>query len=129
MRDPGSHDAVREVSIAAPPADVWEALADPAVLSAWFGADAELEPRTGAPLRFRFPDGSERRGLVEDVEPGRRLTWRWRELHGAGLDLVVGPPSTVTIELEPEGDGTRVRATEAGRPEVSRALAGATANR
>jgi uncharacterized protein YndB with AHSA1/START domain len=122
-----AHDANREISIDAASADVWAALVDPATLPTWFGAEAELEPRQGATVRFRFPDGTERRGLVEDVMPGRRLTWRWRELHGAGLGLVVGPSSTVTIDLRAEGDRTVVRVTEVADPRASRSHAGAGA--
>jgi uncharacterized protein YndB with AHSA1/START domain len=125
MTDTDPDDPVHEISIDAAPGEVWMALVDPVVLSAWFGADGELEPREGAPVRFRFPDGTERRGLVEDVEPGRRLTWRWRKLDGPGPGVVVGPPSTVAIDLLPDGDGTRVRVTEATRPEVPRAHAAA----
>ena len=117
-------DARSEVSIDAPCAQVWDALVDPAALAAWFGAEVELEAREGAPVRFRFPDGSERRGLVQDVVPGRRLTWRWRELHGAGLGLVVGQSSTVTLDLVTEGEQTVVRVTEVTEPRASWAHAG-----
>jgi uncharacterized protein YndB with AHSA1/START domain len=123
MTDTEPDDAIHEISIQAAPGEVWEALVDPIVLSVWFGAHGELEPREGAPVRFRFPDGSERRGLVEDVEPGRRLTWRWRELRGAGLGLVVGPSSTVVIDVVPEGGGTRVRVRESVRSEAAGAHA------
>ena len=48
---------VHEQTIEAPPADVWGFMVDPAALSAWFGADAWLEPvarRVGAvPVRRR----------------------------------------------------------------------------
>lgn len=109
-----------EQTIEAPMDDVWRFIVDPAALSAWFGADAWLEPALGAAVRFRFADGRERRGTVTEVEPGRRLTWRWRELHGAGLTgLVVGEPSSVAIELRPadHGAGTVVTISEtADRP-------------
>jgi len=104
-----------EQTIEAPLADVWGFIVDPGALSAWFGADAWLAPELGAAVRFRFPDGRERRGTVTAVAPGRRLTWRWRELYGAGLTgLVVGEPSSVSIDLResPEGTGTVVRITE-----------------
>jgi uncharacterized protein YndB with AHSA1/START domain len=129
MPDRDPEDATREISIAASPASVWDALVDPATLSAWFGAEADLEPREGAPVRFRFPDGTERRGLVQDVVPGRRLSWRWRELHGAGLGLVVGAPSTVTIDLVAEGERTVVRVTEVSEPHASWSHAGTGAVR
>jgi uncharacterized protein YndB with AHSA1/START domain len=103
---------IHEETIRARLDDVWAFLTDPGALSAWFGADAWLELEPGGPVRFRFADGTERRGEVIDLERGRRLTWRWRELHGAGLSLVVGEPSTVSIELIPVGDETRVRIWE-----------------
>jgi uncharacterized protein YndB with AHSA1/START domain len=103
---------IHEETIQAPVADVWAFLTDPGALSAWFGADAWLELEPGGPVRFRFADGTERRGTVTHVEIGRRLTWRWRELHGAGLSLVVGDHSIVSIELLPSGDATRVRISE-----------------
>ena len=101
-----------EQTIEAPPADVWGFMVDPAALSAWFGADAWLEPFPGSAVRFRFGNGVERRGVVEDVDPCRRLTWRWRELRGAGFGMEIGDRSTVTVELEPVEGGTRVRITE-----------------
>jgi uncharacterized protein YndB with AHSA1/START domain len=103
---------VHEQTIDAPPGDVWGFMVDPAALSAWFGADAWLEPVPHSVVCFRFIDGSERRGVVEEVQPGRRLTWRWREQRGTGFRSMIGEPSTVTIELEPAVDGTLVRITE-----------------
>ena len=103
---------VHEQTIEAPASDVWRFMVDPAALSAWFGADAWLEPEAGGRVRFRFPDGSVRRGAVEEVEPGQRLAWRWREQRGTGFGSTIGEPSTVTIELESVEDGTRVRITE-----------------
>jgi uncharacterized protein YndB with AHSA1/START domain len=108
-----AHGEVHEETIGAPPADVWGFMVDPAALSAWFGADAWLDPTAGGGVLFRFPDGSIRRGTVLEVERSRRLTWRWREQRGVGFGLALGEPSRVTIELDPVEDGTRVRITEA----------------
>jgi uncharacterized protein YndB with AHSA1/START domain len=108
-----THGEVHEETIGAPPADVWGFMVDPAALSAWFGADAWLDPTAGGGVLFRFPDGSIRRGTVLEVERSRRLTWRWREQRGVGFGLALGEPTCVTIELEPVEDGTRVRITEA----------------
>jgi uncharacterized protein YndB with AHSA1/START domain len=99
----------RELTIAATPDEVWRALVDPASLSAWFGAIAELEPRRGGPVRFRFPEGTERRGIVEAAEPGRRLAFRWRRVDAGAF---AAGPSVVCFELAAEGDGTRLVVTE-----------------
>src|SRR4051812_39732488 len=108
----GSHGEVHEETIGAPPADVWGFMVDPAALSAWFGADAWLDPEVGGGVLFRFADGSIRRGTVLEVERSRRLTWRWREQRGVGFGLALGEPTRVTIELNPVPEGTRVRITE-----------------
>jgi uncharacterized protein YndB with AHSA1/START domain len=105
-----------EETIEAPPVDVWGFMVDPGALSAWFGADAWLDPVPDGVVVFRFADGSVRRGTVEEVERHRRLTWRWREHRGVGFGLALGDPSRVTIELTPVAEGTRVRITETAGP-------------
>jgi uncharacterized protein YndB with AHSA1/START domain len=105
---------VHEETIGAAPEDVWGFVVDPGALSAWFGADAWLEPERDGSVIFRFADGSVRRGTVEVVERFRRMTWRWREHRGAGFTLELGEPSTVEITLERVDEGTRVRIRETG---------------
>ena len=112
---------VHEEIIEAPPADVWGFMVDPAALSAWFGADAWLEPEPGGVVRFRFAGGVERRGRVEHVARFRTLTWRWREHLGAGFGSRIGEPSFVTIDLRRVPGGTRVRITERAAPALAEA--------
>ena len=62
---------------------------------------------------FRWPDGVERHVVVEDVEPERRLTFRWLPFQQTGDGELVAVPSTrVDIMLDPVPDGTRVRVIE-----------------
>jgi uncharacterized protein YndB with AHSA1/START domain len=103
---------IHEQVIEAPAADVWRFMVDPAALSVWFGADAWLDPVPGGAIAFRQGDGSVRRGVVEEVDPGVRLTWRWQEVRGVGFGRVIGEPSRVTIALEPVGGATLVRIVE-----------------
>jgi uncharacterized protein YndB with AHSA1/START domain len=103
---------IHEETIEGPPADVWGFMVDPAALSAWFGADAWLVPAVGEAVRFRFADGTERRGTVEEVEPFRVLRWRWRRHRGTGFGSQIGEMSTVAIELAAVPGGTRVRIVE-----------------
>jgi uncharacterized protein YndB with AHSA1/START domain len=89
-----SCDIERTVDLPADADDVWEEVVD----GAWLGAD-ELDACPGGRVL-----GPERQGVVEDVDPGRRLTFWW-----TGDDA---PPSFVEITLEPIDDGTRVTVRE-----------------
>jgi uncharacterized protein YndB with AHSA1/START domain len=115
----------REITLPAPPDAVWPALAQPDELSAWFGADAELDVRPGGCGVFRWPDGTERPVVVEEVEAGRKLAFRWLPFLRTPEGEVVTVPSTrVEITLEPVPEGTRVRVVEGpafARPTTVRA--------
>ena len=102
----------RQVEIDAPAEAVWDALIDPLALAAWFGADAEIDFRPGGAVRFRWPDGTERRGLVTELDPPRRLAFRWRGLRTFEAGLSAADATVVTFTLEPQRDGTRVTVTE-----------------
>jgi uncharacterized protein YndB with AHSA1/START domain len=106
----------RHVRIEATPEAVWEALTDPRELAAWFGAAGTIDPRVGGAVRFRWPDGSERRGLVIELDPPRRLAFRWRGLRTSGAGPSAVEVRVVTFTLEPDRaggrKGTRVTVTE-----------------
>jgi uncharacterized protein YndB with AHSA1/START domain len=102
----------REVVIAAAPETVWDALTDAGELAAWFGAEADVTLRPGGPVRFRWADGTERRGIVVEIEPPRRLVFRWRELRRSPDGLAVADATVVVFTLDREGDTTRVAVTE-----------------
>lgn len=108
------HQVSRQVTIDATPEAVWGALTDPQQLAAWFDADAAIDLRRGGAVRFRWPDGTERRGLVIELDPPRRLAFRWRELRTSGLSAAGARVVTFTLEPERSGrrDGTRVTVTE-----------------
>lgn len=93
-------DVEREVHLDAEPDEVWDALTDSERLGDWFGADVKGDPASGEVLRFKTPDGEERRALVEKAEPPRRLTFRWLEEPASRVDI--------TIEEVPDGSVLRV---------------------
>ena len=102
----------REVDLPAPPAEVWASLSEPARFGSWFGAEVEMELRRGGRLRFRWPGGMERGGVMEEVEPERMLTFRWLPfvtVDGRRQPTVAG---RVELELEPTAEGTRLTVTE-----------------
>ena len=107
-------DAVeREVTVPARPGEVWKAVTESAEVSGWFGAEAQIDPRPGGRGVFRWPDGTERHVVVEDVEPDRKLSFRWLPFQRTPDGDVVTVPSTrVEITLDETPDGTRVRVVE-----------------
>jgi uncharacterized protein YndB with AHSA1/START domain len=105
-------DAIeREIHISAAIERVWEFLIDPQLLPRWYPG-ASLEPRVGAAATFDCGAGSPYLGVVEEVEPPRRLVWRW--CPAAGVPVGEGPTTRVEIALFPQGDTTRVRIVESG---------------
>ena len=107
------------------PAKVFAAFADPAIKEQWFGGPPEWQ--TTHEMDFR-PGGREvseggpaggtvhrMDGLYWDIVPDRRIIMTY-EMHLAepGHDPVRISVSLQTIELEPDGSGTRLTLTESG---------------
>lgn len=91
-----------------PPAKVWRALTEPALIAAWL-MENDFQPVVGhrytmrgipvPAVGFSGVVASE----VLEIEPGRLLRISWRDAN-AGNDL----NSTVTWTIVPEGTGTRL---------------------
>jgi uncharacterized protein YndB with AHSA1/START domain len=94
----------REIVVAAPVEDVWDALTASERLADWFANDVELDAVPGGTGRFGWGDGTRREALVEDVEHQHALVFRW----GTSTE----DESRVAITLEQVEDGTRVTVTE-----------------
>ena len=103
----------REVVLPAPPEEVWPAVSQSEQISAWFGAEAQLDLRPGGRGVFRWRDGTERPVLVEEVEPPHRLSFRWLPFQRTAANEIATVPSTrVDITLEEVPEGTRLRVRE-----------------
>lgn len=99
------------------PETVFEALTDPTLFAQWMGPAGsfvvieEMDPRPGGNLSFRVTLPSDGptfhlSGTYVEVNPGRVVhTW---------LSPGDETPSTVTFELSPEADGTRLRILHTG---------------
>ncbi len=97
----------RSLLIPAAPADVWDALTEPSRLAEWFADEIEADALVpDAPVVFRWDDGRERHGVVEEVDGPDRLVFRW-----SGAD---GLESRVAFDLVEEAAGTRVTVVESG---------------
>jgi uncharacterized protein YndB with AHSA1/START domain len=103
----------RTIELAEPPETVWRAITSSRELAAWFGAAAEVDAKPGGAVRFRWPDGSERRGVVEIAEAPRRFAFRWRPIVRLPEGVSMGNVSRVELRLEPrESGGTRLTVSE-----------------
>ena len=89
----------------------WDLLTRPEDLAAWLGAAVVLRPTPGATGRVVDHDSTQRLLVVDEVEEGRRLAWRWW-IDGEGD----GDVSRVEITLAPVEGGTEVRVVETVLP-------------
>lgn len=105
----------RVIRIEARPETVFRLLTDPKEYVRWKGKLADLEPRPGGALRVDFMNDKDVVvGTYLVVVPERRVvfTWGWE-----GNPIVPPGSSTVEIDLEPEGHGTRLRLVHRDLPE------------
>ena len=119
-----SDDLVARAStrIAAPAAAVWRALTDPArVKQYYFGTNLDTDWKPGSPIRWSGEwQGRpyEDRGVVLEIEPERRMKYT----HFSPLTGQPDSPEnyhTITVDLAPDGDGTRVTLAQDGNADAS----------
>jgi uncharacterized protein YndB with AHSA1/START domain len=107
----------REIHVDASPEVVFEVVSSPEHLKEWWPDEAEIEPAAGATGHIVFHRAAPEEPVavpitVVEAQPPQRFSFRWG--HEAGT--VPGPSDSllVTFDLEPSGEGTRVRMTETG---------------
>ena len=107
-----SEAVVVDYDLEEPPHKVWRALTQPDLLAAWLGPN-DIRAEVGH--RFEVAAGSGSDGAVHcevlEVDPGRSLTYSWREERDEGPAL----DSLVTWTLTPTYlGGTRLRLVHDG---------------
>jgi uncharacterized protein YndB with AHSA1/START domain len=110
----------REIHVAASPEVVFEVISTSEHLREWWPDDAHVVPVAGATgqVVFNQPPGEPAVVPITVVEalPPRLFSFRWS--YDAGQVPASGNSLLVTFELEPSGEGTRVRMTESGFHEM-----------
>jgi uncharacterized protein YndB with AHSA1/START domain len=110
--------ATHDHLIGAPPETVAKAIASPHGLGTWLADEARSEKKADGRLILFWQDGRQLVGRWTAYEPPARLGWRYRDDAG-------GPEMAVAFELTAEGDGTRVKVSEAGLPDADAEAAAA----
>jgi uncharacterized protein YndB with AHSA1/START domain len=87
------------VRIAAPPADVFLYLVDPALMIQWIGEWADLRPEPGGVFALDI-NKTPVRGEYVEVEPPRHVVFTWGV---AGKDSL--PPGSTTVKIVLTADG------------------------
>jgi uncharacterized protein YndB with AHSA1/START domain len=101
----------RELRVDASPDALWRAISEPGALASWLAPEADLELVPGGTGRFVDDDGVERLAVVESVEEGRHIAFRWWPADGAG-----GGASRVTLTVVGDGAGARLLVVEQPAP-------------
>lgn len=100
-----THHLNRTIVIRALPETVFRYFTDPARWAAWWGAGSTIDAKPGGQVYIRHPNGIESRGEVLSVAAPERIVFSYGFVSGKPM-----PPgaSRVTIQLEPDDDGTRL---------------------
>lgn len=108
-----------QILLRAPQERVWDALADVKNFGAWFGVDLGGHFEPGVRLRGPLTEEGVRHLImelvVEEVEPLRLLSWRWRPTTvDPNLDPSKEASTLVALELTETARGTLLALSETG---------------
>jgi uncharacterized protein YndB with AHSA1/START domain len=103
-----------EITIDAPIDRVWELLTLPEHIARWYAFDgAEIDPRPGGRLAFRWREHGEYRGRIERIERPHTFSFRFVG-HAPAEDPTPHNSTLVTFTLREHGGSTIVRVNESG---------------
>ena len=107
-RADGYFDVAFERRLKKPVEKVWAAITVAERIADWF-TPVEIDLRIGGHYRIRFEGMDEViEGVITELEPLRRLVHTWPDPKD--------PEAIISYELEPDGDGCRLRFTNRGVP-------------
>ena len=104
------HTLERSIVIRAQREVVFRFFTDSARWAAWWGAGSTIDPQPGGRVFIRYPGGIEVSGEIVEIDEPERIVFTYGFVAGSPI-----PPgsSLVTIALERERAGTRVRLSHA----------------
>ena len=107
---PLPHSLERSIRIEASAETVFRYFTDSARWAAWWGAGSTIDARPGGAIHVRHPNGVEASGEVVEIRPPERIVFTYG--YASGKPMAPGS-SRVTIELESQGQSTRLHLTHA----------------
>jgi uncharacterized protein YndB with AHSA1/START domain len=104
----GNRSIDKNLFINATPERVFQALTEKDNLERWFVKEAEVDLRPGGAISFEWDRkaGVFNFGKILVIEPPHLLSYSWQALEPS--------PTTVTVELTPENDGTYLHLIHSG---------------
>ena len=93
------------------PEETFALITEPERMRRWMAMSGSIDVRAGGEYRLLVAPGNIATGVIEEVEPGRRIVFSWG---WANSEAVPPGSTTLTVELEPVGQQTRVRFTHSG---------------
>lgn len=101
----------KSVTLPVPPDEAFALVTQPERLRRWQAVSASVDLRAGGAFRWTVTPGHVAGGTFREVDPGRRVVfgWGWE-----GNDDLKPDASTVTVTIEPDGDGSRVTLVHEG---------------
>ncbi len=96
-------EIVQELTIEAPPENVFHAITLPDGITGWWANHVAVEPKVGSLAEIRFDNGEVMKMEIIDLEVGKKVHWGVRF---APHQLWEG--SMITWDLTPDEEGTRL---------------------
>jgi len=100
------------------PEIVWKALTVGQLIARWLMAPSGFEPVVGNRFTYQTSAAGEWDGTIQcaviEVVPNRRLAYSWKGGHAANQGYGSLLDTVVTLTLEPEEGGTRLRVVHSG---------------
>jgi uncharacterized protein YndB with AHSA1/START domain len=108
----GELEVTDTILIQADRARVWSGLTDPALLDSWLGERNEVDLRPGGRMVFEWEEHGRFPALVEEIDEGRALSFRWASVPDA--EPRIGNSTVVRFVLEDAESGVRLTVRETG---------------
>jgi len=114
MTEAAIRSVVVERDFPHPPAKLWRALTDSALIAEWLMPN-DFRPAVGHAFQLRTAPTPFWNGVTDcevlAIEPLKRLSYSW---NASGSEAATGPRTVVTFTLTPTATGTHLKMEQAG---------------